>query len=87
MAAGSESWPLERIPFALARDSGLGDASRLLASRWSVLLAGLVGLNQWLYVGTPSCPASLMLRRGCRRQSVMYVDDDRADARVKEVTV
>ena len=31
--------------------------------------------------------ASLVLRRGCRPQSVIYDDSDRARARVKEVTI
>jgi len=46
-----------------------------------------VGANQWLYVLKGSCPTSLVLRRGCRLQSVMYDNNDRAAVRVKEVTV
>lgn len=88
MAAGSKRWPLERVLFALAGTATLASAVlSLLISKWFVLLAGLVGLNQWLYVATGSCPASLVLRRSCRLQSVMDVDDNRADTRVKEVTV
>lgn len=68
------SWPLERVLFALAGSLTL--ASVLLSallSGWFLLLAAFVGLNQWLFVGLGSCPASLVLerttglRRGCRR--------------------
>ena len=67
-------WPLERVHFALAGSMTL--ASALLAtlvSPWFLLLTGFVGLNQWLFVGTGACPASLLLERGagiekgCRR--------------------
>jgi len=65
---------LERTLFALAGTMTL--ASILLGalvSPWFLLLAGFVGLNQWLFVGTGSCPASAVLertlpvRRGCSR--------------------
>jgi hypothetical protein len=36
---------------------------------------------------TGSCPASLVLRRGCALQSVIYDNGDRAEGRVKEVAV
>lgn len=88
MGAGKQSWPLERVLFALAGTVTLTSALlSMLVSRWFVLLAALVGVNQWLYVLKGSCPASLVLRRGCRLQSVMYDNNDRADVRVKEVTV
>jgi hypothetical protein len=32
-------------------------------SSWFLALAAFVGLNQWLYVVTGQCPASLVLRR------------------------
>jgi hypothetical protein len=84
MAVASRSWPRERVLFAPTRTVTSASA---MVSRWFALLVGLVGLNQWLHVATGSCPASHLLRRSCRLQSVMYVNDDRADARVKEVTV
>lgn len=58
------SWPLERILFALAGSMTL--LSALLAavvSPWLLLLAVLVGANQWLYVAFGACPASLVLER------------------------
>ena len=45
----------------------------VLVSRWFLVLAALVGVNQWLFVGVGSCPASLGIERGigiergCRR--------------------
>ena len=66
-------WPLERLLFALAGTMTL--ASTVLAavvSPWFLLLAAFVGLNQWLFAGAGSCPASLALERlgierACRR--------------------
>jgi hypothetical protein len=67
-------WPLERFLFALAGSVTL--ASALLAalvSPWFLLLTVFVGVNQWLFVATGGCPASLLLERvagierGCRR--------------------
>jgi hypothetical protein len=40
--------------------------SALLAaaiSPWFLLLTAFVGVNQWLYVTTRACPASLVLER------------------------
>jgi len=68
------TWPLERVLFALAGSMTL--VSVLLAalvSPWFLMLAAFVGVNQWLFVGVGSCPASLVLERGlgvergCRR--------------------
>jgi hypothetical protein len=68
------SWPLERALFALAGSMTL--LSVLLAeldSPWFLALAAFAGVNQWLFVGVGSCPASLVLERGvgiergCRR--------------------
>ena len=68
------SWPLERVLFALAGSMTL--LSVLLAvliSPWFLALTVFVGVNQWLFVGAGSCPASLVLERvaglerGCRR--------------------
>jgi len=57
-------WPLERALFALAGSVTL--ASALLAavvSPWFLLLTVFVGVNQWLYVVTGGCSASLVLER------------------------
>jgi hypothetical protein len=68
------TWPLERVLFALAGSMTL--VSVLLTatvSPWFLVLAAFVGVNQWLFVGVGSCPASLVLERsfgverGCRR--------------------
>ena len=68
------SWSLERVLFAFAGSMTL--LSVLLAalvSPWFLVLAAFVGVNQWLFVGVGSCPASLVLERGlgvergCRR--------------------
>jgi hypothetical protein len=68
------SWPLERVRFALAGSMTLLSVIlTALFSPWFLLLAAFVGLNQWLFVGAGSCPASLILERvagverGCRR--------------------
>ena len=58
------SWPLERVLFALAGTMTL--LSALLAatvSPWFLLLTAFVGINQWLYVRFGNCPASLILGR------------------------
>ena len=60
----SRSWPLERVLFALAGSITL--LSVLLAalvSPWFLVLTAFVGVNQWLYVTTGACPASLGLER------------------------
>jgi hypothetical protein len=68
------SWPLERVLFALAGSMTLLSALlAALVSPWFLLLAAFIGLNQWLFAGAGSCPASLVLEhvvgveRGCRR--------------------
>lgn len=71
--ARRNGWPLERVLFALAGTVTL--LSALLAavvSPWFLLLTAFVGLNQWLFVATGSCPTSIALERlgierGCRR--------------------
>ena len=66
-------WPLERVLFALAGSMTL--LSVLLAplvSPWFLLLTVFVGANQWLFVATGACGASLFFERalgvqkGCR---------------------
>ena len=57
-------WPLERVLFAMAGTVTL--VSALLAallSPWFLLLTAFVGVNQWLYVTTRACPASIVLKR------------------------
>jgi hypothetical protein len=57
-------WPLERLLFAIGGSMTL--LSALLAatvSPWFLLLAALVGINQWSYVMLSACPASLLLER------------------------
>jgi hypothetical protein len=88
MGAGEGKWPLERVLFALAGTVTLVSAAlAVFVSKSFVLISALVGVNQWLFVLTGSCPASLVLRRTCRLQSVIYDNSDRAEGRVKEVTV
>ena len=67
------SWPLERVLFALAGTmtllaAGLG----AFVSHWFLLLAVLVGVNQWLYVLVGACPGSIVLCRTFRLRSAIY---------------
>jgi len=69
----NSSWPLKRVPFALAGTVTL--LSALVAaifSPWFLLLTAFVGVNQWLYVLAGACPASLILRRAFALRSVIY---------------
>ena len=70
----TRDWPLERVLFALAGTMTLASvALAALVSPWFLLLTAFTGLNQWLFVATGSCPASIVLERfaglerGCRR--------------------
>jgi hypothetical protein len=75
------AWPLERALFAVAGSATLISVGlTVVVSRWFVLLAGLVGMSQWLYVLTGWCPASLVLRRTCSLRSAIYVDQSSAKA-------
>jgi hypothetical protein len=66
-------WPLERVLFALAGTMTLiAAALGAFVSKWFLLLAALVGVNQWLYVLFGACPASIILRRTCRLRSAIY---------------
>jgi hypothetical protein len=68
-------WPLERVLFALAGTMTL--VSAVLAatvSKWFLVLTGLVGANQLLYVVVRACPASIVLRRTCHLRSAIYDD-------------
>jgi hypothetical protein len=87
-------WPLERVLFALAGTMTLVAALLgAFVSKWFLLLAVLVGVNQWLYVVFGACPASIVLRRTCRLRSAIYPNptDDRESASApsarEEVTV
>lgn len=68
------TWTLERSLFALAGTMTLLSAAlAALVTPWFLVLSGFVGISQWLYVATGSCPASLVLERvagierGCPR--------------------
>ena len=97
MSSRSESpsrWPLERVLFALAGTMTLvAVALGAFVSKWFLLLAVLVGVNQWLYVLFGACPASIVLRRTCRLRSAIYPNptDNREPASAptarEEVTV
>ena len=97
MSSQSQSpprWPLERVLFALAGTMTLVAAALgAFVSKWFLLLAALVGVNQWLYVVFGACPASIVLRRTCRLRSAIYPNptDDREHASApparEEVTV
>ena len=95
MTSQSESpprWPLERVLFALAGTMTLIAAVLgAFVSKWFLLLAVLVGVNQWLYVVFGACPASIVLRRTCRLRSAIYPNptDNREPAPIarEEVTV
>jgi hypothetical protein len=70
----SISWPLERVLFAMAGTMTLVSvALAVVVSPWFLLLTAFIGVSQWLYVGTGSCPASLVIervfnvQRGCAR--------------------
>ncbi len=55
---------LHRVLFALAGTMTLlAAALTAFASPWFLLLAAVVGLNQWLYVAVGACPASIVLSR------------------------
>ena len=59
--------------FALAGTMTLVAAALgAFVSKWFLLLAVLVGVNQWLYVLLGACPASIVLRRTCRLRSAIY---------------
>jgi hypothetical protein len=87
-------WPLERVLFALAGTMTLiAAALGAFVSKWFLLLAALVGVNQWLYILFGACPASIVLRRTCRLRSAIYPNptDDREPGSARrareEVTV
>lgn len=88
MMPSHNRWPLERVLFALAGTVSL--LSALLAgavSKWFLLLAAFVGVNQWLYVVVGACPASVILRRGCHLRSAIYKDDSGSIASPKAAVI
>jgi hypothetical protein len=73
--AGRGGWPLERVLFAVAGSVTLVSALLVvLVPPWFLLLAVLVGVNQWLYVLVGACPASFALGRLLGLRSVLYPD-------------
>ena len=63
-------WPLERILFALAGTMTLLAALLAAAvSPWFLVLAALLGVNQWAYVVVGACPASVALARATGRRA------------------
>jgi hypothetical protein len=86
-------WPLERVLFALAGTMTLVSAGLgAFISTWFLLLAALVGVNQWVYVLVGACPASVVLHRACGLRSAIYAEPtttpEQQSARIarKEVT-
>jgi hypothetical protein len=72
-------WPLERVLFALAGSvTLLSVALTLLVSPWFLALTAFVGVNQLLYVLVGDCLASVILKRGFGRCSVVYPNQERA---------
>ena len=66
-------WLLERMLFALAGTMTLiAAAFGAFVSKWFLLVAALVGVNQWLYVRFGASTASIVLRRTCRLPSAIY---------------
>jgi hypothetical protein len=61
------------VLFALAGTVVLLSAGLVaLVSPWFLLLTAFVGVNLWLYVLAGACPASMILTRACKLDSVVY---------------
>ena len=61
----TRTWPLERVLFAMAGSvTLLGALLATVVSPWFLLLVAFVAVNQWIYVATGACPASLVLEKG-----------------------
>jgi hypothetical protein len=61
------------VLFALAGTVILISVSLVaLVSPWFLLLTAFVGVNLWLYVLVGTCPASHVLKRALRLDSVVY---------------
>jgi hypothetical protein len=73
--SSQDKWPLERVLFALAGTITLVSAAlSATVSKWFLVLTGLVGVNQLLYVVVGACPASTVLRRTCHLRSSIFDD-------------
>ncbi|HBU01314.1 hypothetical protein GM51_16410 [freshwater metagenome] len=60
----TNTWPLERVLFAMAGTMALVSAGlAAFVSPWFLLLTAFVGINQWLYVAFGACPASIVLKK------------------------
>ena len=69
--APSSRWALERVPFALAGTLTLASAAlAAVVSPWFLVLTGFVAANQLLFASVGGCPASLILGRLFRLQSL-----------------
>jgi hypothetical protein len=79
-------WPVERVLFAIAGSAALTSAALgAFVSRWFLILAAVVGLNQWLYALVGWCPASVLLRRGLHLKSTLYPNDEPRNERSQKV--
>jgi Flp pilus assembly protein TadB len=73
MECAPTGWPLERVLFALAGSVILLSVVLVvLVSPWFLLLTAFVGMNLWLYVLAGACPASMVLKRATKLESVVY---------------
>lgn len=60
----NNTWPLERILFALAGTVLLiSIVLTISVSQWFLLLTGFVAINQLLYASVGACGASLVIAR------------------------
>ena len=76
-APARPAWPLERVLFAMAATMTLlSVALAALVSEWFLLLTGFVGVSQALYVAVGACPASIVLVKAFRLESVVYPEQE-----------
>jgi len=54
-----------------------------VVSKWFLVIPGIVGFNQLLYVATGHCGASVILRRSCSIESVLHPHHKSRPARTK----
>ena len=88
MMNSTRQWPLERVLFALAGTVTLLSAAlAAVISPWFLLLTAFVGINQWLYVLVGACPASMLLRRGCRLRSAIHENGASSPVNPKAVEI
>ncbi len=73
--ARNETWPLERVLFAMAGTVAIVSAVLVaLLSPWFLILTAFVGVNQWAYVAFGACPASVVLKRFGFRSTCRWGD-------------